>query len=81
MNVSVVLFEEGQYLGYGFLPNDEAINNPGELKEWILDGSTNRDVHQIVWSYLRKNKVEKVHSVLTQALLILSVFVNFPGKP
>lgn len=56
---SVILFEDGNYLGYGYLPVEEAIQDPDELKTWIKPKLDNREVHSIVWNYLKKNRVER----------------------
>ena len=57
---SVVCVENGIYKGYGFF-DAEALNNGMDfIRENIIPADHNRDVQQIIQSYLRHNKVEQV---------------------
>ena len=57
---SIVLVENGKYCGYGFADLEMTGNDLETLKESVKPFNDNRDVHQIIKSYLQKNKVQKV---------------------
>jgi len=56
---SVILIENGQYMGFGFYQLNFQINNPDVLKSIITPMENNRDAQHIIQGYLRKNKVLK----------------------
>ena len=56
---SVILIENGQYMGFGFYQLNFQINNPEVLKSIITPMQNNRDAQHIIQGYLRKNKVLK----------------------
>ncbi len=58
---SIVAVENGKYLGFGFLDTqNEMIESSENLKSVINAYSDNRDVQQIIRSYLKKKKAERV---------------------
>ena len=57
---SLVLVENGKYKGFGYADLEGDNTNLELLKENIQPYNDNRDIQQIIKSYLRKNKVEKV---------------------
>ncbi|MBT0608609.1 exonuclease domain-containing protein [Aequorivita echinoideorum] len=57
---SVILIENGEFIGYGFYSLNYQINNPEILKSIITPMENNRDTQHIIQSYLRKNKVLKI---------------------
>ena len=57
---SLVMVENGRYLGYGFIDDSITIHDPVECKEYITHFDDNRDVRQIIRSYLDKNPVKKI---------------------
>jgi len=57
---SVVVVENGKYLGWGYLHNEFITNDPDVLKESITIYPDNREVQQIIRSYLRKNRVKQI---------------------
>lgn len=57
---SIVRIEKGMYLGYGYISIDEGYLGIEQMLECIKPALDNRDVRQILSSWLRKNKVEKV---------------------
>lgn len=56
---SVVRIENGKYLGYGFI-DSFAINGIDSLHECIIPRKDNYEVYQIIKTYLKKNKVERI---------------------
>jgi len=56
---SVILIENGQYMGFGFYQLNFQINNPEVLRSIITPMENNRDAQHIIQGYLRKNKVLK----------------------
>lgn len=57
---SVILVKQGQYLGYGYLHTDDLIEDPNQLFNYIDEKRDNKDTRQIIRTYLKKNKVEKL---------------------
>jgi len=57
---SVVQLENGKYLGYGFLNTEESYLQLEDIKDCIRMFEDNRDVHQIIRTYLNRFEVEKV---------------------
>lgn len=57
---SVIVVENGKYLGYGFFDAGVPVSDHEFLKEHIQPAQDNRDVKQIINQYLSKNKVEKL---------------------
>jgi DNA polymerase-3 subunit epsilon len=58
---SVILVEEGNYKGYGYISNEDVQYGIEELKEAIKYESLNYEANQIIRSYLYKNpKIKKI---------------------
>lgn len=57
---SLVMIEKGVYKGYGYYDLSDSYLNIEELKECINSSVDNRELRQIVKSWLRKNKPEKL---------------------
>lgn len=60
---SVIKVEKGKYLGFGFFPIHESDINIEELDDHITHYKDNKDVQQIIRSYLRRNPVEAVINI------------------
>ena len=58
--VSLVVIENGTYLGYGWMEKDNPVNSPEEFKEYIEFMEDNRDVRRIISGYLKNKKPEKI---------------------
>lgn len=56
----VILVEKGVYKGFGFLNSEEKVEHPAQFEEYINHYDDNRDVRQIIRSYLNNKKVEKI---------------------
>ncbi|MFT3738959.1 MAG: exonuclease domain-containing protein [Breznakibacter sp.] len=54
--VSLVVVEDGRYLGYGYLPIEESISNPSEFKDYIKQQENDRDARLIIKAFLHNNK-------------------------
>lgn len=57
---AVILVEKGVYRGFGFLGSEEQVEHPSQFEEYIKHYEDNRDVRQIIRSYLNNKKVEKI---------------------
>ena len=57
---SVILVNKGQYLGYGYIEEQEMIEDPDQLYNYIKEKRDNKDTQQIIRNYLKNNTVEKV---------------------
>jgi DNA polymerase-3 subunit epsilon len=57
---SIVRIEKGIYMGYGYISVDEGYLGIDQMLECIKPAIDNRDVRQILSTFLRKNKVEKI---------------------
>lgn len=57
---SVVKVEHGKYLGFGYVEINQAIGELEPLHDCIVTYRDNREVRQIINSYIRRNKVEKI---------------------
>ena len=57
---SVVMVENGVYKGFGYLNEDEQVDRPQQFSEYIDAYEDNRDVQQIIRSYLNNKRVEKI---------------------
>jgi DNA polymerase-3 subunit epsilon len=57
---SVIIIENGKYLGFGFIEKDAEIYTPEDFKQYITPYNDNKDIAKIIQSYLKKNKVEKM---------------------
>lgn len=55
---SLVLVKNGQYLGFGFFDPSESAIDPTTAMQIIDEKRDNRDIHQIIRTYLKKNSVE-----------------------
>lgn len=59
-DVSLVMIENGRYLGYGWMDRDNTVNSAEEFREFIEFMEDNRDVRKIISGYLKNNKPEKI---------------------
>jgi DNA polymerase-3 subunit epsilon len=57
---SVIKVEHGKYKGFGYVETSDAIGEMEPLHDCIKAYRDNREVRQIINSYLRRNKVEKI---------------------
>ncbi len=57
---SVIRVEKGMYMGYGYISTNEGYLGVEQMLESVKPALDNRDVRQILSSWLRRNKVEKV---------------------
>lgn len=57
---AVVLVENGQYLGFGYVPHDAAVDRAEVLKDYIQPYPDNRDVQRILNHHLRSEKKMRV---------------------
>jgi DNA polymerase-3 subunit epsilon len=57
---SIIRVEKGMYMGFGYISTDEGYLSVEQMLECVRPALDNRDVRQILSSWLRKNKVEKV---------------------
>ena len=57
---SAILIENGIYKGYCFYDLNYQVTNVEVLRNILIPMQNNRDVRQIIQSYLRKNKVWKI---------------------
>jgi len=57
---SVIKVENGKYMGFGYVDINEVIGEMAPLHDCIQTYRDNREVRQIINSYLRRSKVEKV---------------------
>ncbi|BDD10187.1 exonuclease [Fulvitalea axinellae] len=57
---SVVVVENGRYLGFGFVPVEDAIESPEEFKTYINTYADNKDIRQILKSFLSHKKPERI---------------------
>ena len=51
----IVMVEKGKFLGYGYVPFDNAIRNVQELKSYIYPCYDTQDSQSIIQSYLKKS--------------------------
>ena len=57
---SVVLIENNVFAGFGWIANDDIIENPEHIKERIKPYSDNRDVQQIIKGFLNSGKAIEI---------------------
>lgn len=57
---SVVLIEEGVYKGYAYVGLNHQLENPSILRNLITPMNNNRDVKNIIQSFIRRNKIERI---------------------
>lgn len=57
---SVVKIGQGKYIGFGYFDPDMLNGNPEALSDCIRSYEDNRDVQQIIKSFLRQQQVERV---------------------
>lgn len=60
MERCVIRIEKGMYLGYGYLSIDQGYLGVEQMLECVKPALDNRDVRQILSSWLRRNSVEKI---------------------
>ncbi len=58
--VSVVLIENNVFAGFGWMMKEDAIYDPSHIKECIKKFNDNRDVQQIIKSFLNTGKALKI---------------------
>ena len=58
--VSVVLIENNVFAGFGWISNENSINDPSQLRDCIKPYIDNRDVQQIIKGFLRTGKALKI---------------------
>jgi DNA polymerase III subunit epsilon len=54
---SLVCFENGKYLGYGYVSRDEQITHVDSIKEHIQYYPDNKDIQRIIRFYINKKKI------------------------
>lgn len=57
---AIIKIEKGRYIGWGYAGTGEAISDMESLDNFIKPADDNRDVQQIIRSYLRHHKVENI---------------------
>lgn len=57
---SVILVEQGTYLGFGFVSGEEQIQSPEDFKNHIRPCKDTHDSRQIIYSWLNRDHEEKV---------------------
>ena len=57
---SVVLVQNGKYMGFGYMDNNLDNTNLDLLLDCVKSYPDNREVQQIIRSYIRKNKVKLI---------------------
>jgi DNA polymerase-3 subunit epsilon len=57
---SIIQIENGKYMGFGYLNTEESYVHLDSLFDCIKIYEDNRDIHQIIRSYLNNNEVEKI---------------------
>ncbi len=57
---SLIRIEKGMYMGYGYISVNEAYLGIEQMLDCIQPGLDNRDIRQILKSWLKDNKVEKM---------------------
>jgi DNA polymerase III subunit epsilon len=57
---SVVMVENRRYCGFGYVPVHEAILDPRHLRQFVKPKTDHRDAQQIIKSYLKQGKGERV---------------------
>jgi DNA polymerase III subunit epsilon len=58
--VSVVLIENNQFAGFGWMSKQESVDNPNQVREFIRQYTDNRDVQQIIKGFLNSGKALKI---------------------
>ncbi len=57
---SLVVIQEGRYVGYGYIEDDCSISTIEEAVNYIFPKEENKDIRKIITSYMDKNKGLKV---------------------
>jgi len=57
---SIVVIENGKYMGYGFIGEEVVIENPAMLRELISPAADNREIRRIINEFTKKEKVVKI---------------------
>ncbi len=57
---SLVVIENGSYLGFGWIDRQEQVSSPEDFKEHISFMTDNGDVRKIISGYLKRNTPERV---------------------
>lgn len=57
---SVILVENGVYQGFGFIDDSMQISDPSEFKDVVRPYEDNRDIQQIIRSFINQKKVERL---------------------
>jgi len=58
--MAVVVIENGSYLGWGYINEDDCVESPQHFKEYIKVYDDNRDTKTIITSYLKNKKYKKM---------------------
>ncbi len=58
---SVVLIENGQYKGFGFVPTENSIRSFEEFESFITSYDDNRDIQMIIKSFIDNQKIKKIY--------------------
>lgn len=54
---AVIVIQDGEYYGYGFLSNEDLTGHPEDYLYHISPQESNDEVHSIIYHHIRKNKV------------------------
>ncbi len=57
---SVVMIENGKYMGYGFINEDISVQDPNQIRDFLVPAADNREIRRIIREYTNGNKVEKI---------------------
>ena len=58
----VVLIKDGDFTGFGYVPDDLDINRVDNLDEWVKPMNSNRHILRIIQSYILQGKAKKMFS-------------------
>lgn len=57
---SIVLIENGKYIGFGFVSTELQVTEPAAFREYIIPAADNREIRRIIRDFTRRNRVEKI---------------------
>lgn len=58
--VSLILIDEGKYVGYGYMYTEESIRNKDEAKGYMVSKVAYPDHDDIIKGYLKNKRLKKV---------------------